>query len=123
MREVGKAVVAAVVAAIVVAYQALGGDGRIEPVEWVSIAIALATAIGVYVVPLTPGAKWAKTAVAVVLAVLQIASSAILEGGLTPDMILLGIITIAGAVGIYIAPARSTRPDGTTVEVGVGPDQ
>ncbi len=120
--EYGKALVAVLVAGVVVAYQALGGDGRIEPVEWVSIAIAVTTAIGVYLVPLAPRAKWTKTAVAGLLAVLQVVSSAVLEGGLTTDMILLAIITVAGAVGIYVAPATSVSDGGPVVSVGVGPD-
>jgi hypothetical protein len=121
MREYGKAIVAVVVAAIVVAYQALSGDGRIEATEWVSVAIAAVTALGVYVVPLAPHARWTKSAVAAILAVLQIATTAIL-GGLGADEILLMVITAAGALGIYIAPAKSTAPSGAAVAVGTGSD-
>src|ERR1044072_4317738 len=121
--QYGKSIVAVLVAGVVVAYQALGGDGRIEPVEWVSIAIAVATAVGVYLVPMAPQIKWGKSAVAAVLALLQVVSSAVLEGGLTSDMLLLAVITVAGALGIYIAPAVTTTPAGTTVHVGVGADQ
>lgn len=120
MAKYGKAVVAVIVAAIVVAYQALSGDGRIEAPEWVSIAIAGATAVGVYVIPLAPGARWAKSALAAVLAVLQILTTAIL-GGIGADEMLLMLITAAGALGIYVAPAVSTA--GTTpVAVGTGSD-
>jgi hypothetical protein len=121
MREYGKAIVAVIVAAIVVAYQALSGDNHIEAPEWVSIAIAAVTAVGVYVVPLAPGAKWSKSAVAAVLAVLQILTTAIL-GGVGADEILLMVITAAGAVGIFVAPARSTTPSGAVVAVGTGSD-
>lgn len=120
--EYGKAIVAVLVAGVVVAYQALSGDQRIEPAEWVSVAIAVATAVGVYLIPLAPHAKWAKTAVAVVLALLQVVSQGILAGGFHVDQLLLSLIAVAGAVGIYIAPARSIHPDGTVVAVGVGPD-
>lgn len=121
MREYGKAIVAVVIAAIVVAYQALTGDHHVDPVEWVQIAIAAVTAIGVYVVPLAPGARWSKSAVAAVLAALQILTTAIL-GGLGVDEILLMVITAAGALGIYVAPAMSTAPTGATVAVETGPD-
>jgi hypothetical protein len=121
MREYGKAIVAVVVAAIVVGYQALSGDGHISAVEWVSIAIAAVTAVGVYVVPLAPSAKWSKSAIAAVLAILQVLTTAIL-GGLGADEILLMLITAAGAVGIYDAPAISTAPTGATVEVTAGSD-
>ena len=123
MRVYGKAVVAVLVAAIVTAYQALGGDGRVEPEEWVSIAIAATTAVGVYLIPLAPHARWAKSAVAVVLAVLQILVSAIL-GGIGADEVLLMLITAAGALGIYAAPATSRTPVGQPdVSVGVGDDR
>jgi hypothetical protein len=47
-----KAVVAALVAALTVAYAALDGpDGEINDKEWVNIALAAVTALGVYAVP------------------------------------------------------------------------
>ena len=120
MQKFGKAIVAVLVAGIVVAYQALSGDGRIEAPEWVSITIAAATAVGVYVIPLAPGARWTKSALAAVLAVLQILTTAIL-GGIGADELLLMAITAAGALGIYIAPAASTVGN-TAVGVGMGSD-
>lgn len=117
----GKAIVAALTAAVVVAYQGLSGDQNIEAPEWVSIAIAFVTAVGVYVVPMSPYAKWAKTAVAVVLAVLQILTTAIL-GGLGTDELLLMLITAAGAAGIYAAPAVTENPTGPDVVVTAGSD-
>lgn len=117
----GKSLVAALTAAVVVAYQALSGDQNIEAAEWVSIAIALVTALGVYVVPMSPYAKWAKTAVAVILAVLQVATTAIL-GGIGADELLLMFITAVGAAGVYVAPAISEAPDGPDVVVTAGSD-
>lgn len=126
MQKYGKAIIAVLVAAVVYAYQALSGDNHISATEWVSVAIAGVTALGVWVVPLAPGAKWAKTGIAVVLAVLQILTTAIL-GGLGVDEILLMLITAAGAAGIWIAPATtqvgSTTIQGRlTVPVGWGSD-
>jgi hypothetical protein len=121
MAKYGKAAVAVIVAAIVVAYQALSGDGHIEPTEWVSVAIAAATAIGVYLIPLAPSARWTKSALAAVLAVLQIGTTAIL-GGIGADELLLMVITAAGALGIYIAPAASDPAGAPPVAVGTGTD-
>lgn len=111
MQRYGKSLVAVLTAAIVVAYQALSGDQHIEAQEWVSIIIAGVTAVGVYVVPLSPYAKWTKSAVAVVLAVLQVLVTAIL-GGIGADEILLMLITAAGAIGVYAAPAVTETPAG-----------
>jgi hypothetical protein len=121
MREYGKSFAAVLVAAIVAAYQALTGDHHISAVEWVSIAIAGVTAVGVYVIPLAPNAKWSKSAVAAILAVLQILTTAIL-GGIGIDEVLLMAITAAGALGIYVAPAITTTPIGTQAAVGTGSD-
>jgi hypothetical protein len=121
MQKYGKAIIAVIVAGIVVAYQALSGDNHIEAPEWVSIAIAAATAVGVYVIPLAPSARWTKSALAAVLAVLQILTTAIL-GGLGADELLLMVITAAGALGIYIAPTTSEPAGGTPVAVTVGSD-
>ena len=121
LRRFGKAIAAVATAAVVYAYQALSGDNHIDAVEWVSVAIAAFTAVGVWLVPLAPDAKWAKTAVAAVLAVLQVLTTAIL-GGLGSDEILLMVITAAGALGIWAAPAASTAPSGAVVAVGTGSD-
>lgn len=122
MQKYGKAIIAILAAAAVVAFQALHGDNRIEPTEAVSILIAFATAVGVYLVPMAPQAKWAKTAVAVVLALLQVASAAVLAGGLGAEEILLALITVAGALGVYVAPATSEAHGQTIAQVGVGSD-
>lgn len=117
----GKSLAAVLTAAVVVAYQAMSGDQHISSVEWVSIAIAGVTAVGVYVIPMSPHAKWAKTAVAVVLAVLQVLVTAIL-GGIGADELLLMLITAAGAAGVYIAPAITETPNGPDVVVTAGSD-
>jgi len=121
MKKYGKAIVAVIIAGITVVYQKLSGDQHIDPAEWVSIAIATITAVGVYIVPMAPHAKWTKTAVAVVLAVLQVLTSAIL-GGLSLDEILLMVITAAGAAGVYVAPAISEVRGGPAVVVTAGSD-
>lgn len=121
MQKFGKAIIAILTAAIVAAYQSLSGDGNIEPVEWVSVAIAATAAVGVWLVPLAPEAKWTKTAVAVVLSVLQVLATVIL-GGLGTDEILLLLITAAGALGVYVAPATTETESGAVIAVPVGAD-
>lgn len=122
MSKYGKAVVAVIYAALVTAYTALSGDGRIESDEWVQVAIAFTTAVGVWLIPMAPGAKWAKSAVAGVLAVLQLLTTAIL-GGIEPGEWLLLLITFGSAIGIYVAPATTETPGAApNVVVGVGSD-
>lgn len=125
-RKYGKAWAAVLTAAVVAAYQALSGDQHIDPTEWVSIAIAGTTVVGVLVVPLSPAAKWAKTSVGVVLAVLQLLATVIL-GGIQADELLLLLITAAGAAGIWIAPAQTAVGDSVlgrvVVPVGWGSDR
>jgi len=123
MQTYGKAIAAIITAAIVAAYQALGGDSRLDAQEWVQVAIAFTTAVGVWLVPLAPQAKWSKSAVAAVLAALQVLVTVIL-GGIEPDEVLLILITVAGALGVYVAPATSPTPAGAPdVHVGVGSDR
>ena len=117
----GKAIVAIITAGIVAAYQALSGDQHISATEWVSVAIAAVTAVGVWWVPLIPNGAGVKTGVAIMLAVLQVLTTAVLDGVGT-DEILLMLITAAGAAGIWIAPAESTTSLGT-VSVGLGRDR
>ncbi len=123
MQKYGKAIVAVIVALIVLVYQARSGDGIIDRVEWVQVAIAGFTALAVWIVPLAPQAKWAKTAVGAVLALLQVVVSVIADG-FSLDDILLMIITVAGSLGIYAAPAISEDNNSSTVvAVGTGPDR
>ncbi|ROT34100.1 hypothetical protein [Micromonospora sp. HM5-17] len=108
IRKYGKALAAVVGAALTVAYGALSGDQHIAPEEGVQIAIATATAVGVYLVPLTPQYRWAKTAVAVILSVLQVLATVIL-GGLDAHewiALLLAGLTVAG---VGAAPAVSNN--------------
>jgi drug/metabolite transporter (DMT)-like permease len=117
----GKAIVAILAAAAVAVFQARSGDQRIGPTEWVAVAIAAVSAVGVYLVPLAPHAKWTKTAVAVLLAVLQALATVIL-GGLGTDELITLLITAMGAAGVYLAPAVSPLPGGDEVVVTVGTD-
>lgn len=115
---------AALAYTLVIALQAaLSGDGRVEADEVVQIAIAVVTAIGVYVVPITTQYKWVKTAVAAVLALLQGLTTVVL-GGWEPNDWLTLLITGLGALAILLAPATTINPNGTgNVSVPVGADR
>lgn len=106
MQQYGKAIVAVITAALTVAYAALSGDQHIDAEEWVQIGIAAATAVGVYLVPLAPQYTWGKTAVAVVLGVLQALATVVLGGLDTSEWIVLALAA-ATALGVVAAPAVS----------------
>lgn len=106
MQQYGKAIVAIVTAALTAAYAALSGDQRIDAEEWVQIGIAAATAVGVYLVPLAPQYRWGKTAVAVILGVLQALATVVLGGLDTSEWIVLALAA-ATALGVVAAPAVS----------------
>ncbi len=122
MQKYGKSIIAVIAAVLVAVYQSRSGDGLVDRVEWVSIVIAFVTALGVFIVPLAPQAKWGKSAVAGVLALLQVLVAAIVDGISTDDMILM-FITVVGALGIYIAPAVSEDNNAAPVAVGTGADR
>lgn len=118
----GKAWIAIAYAVAVAVQVALGGDGRIEADEWVQMGIALATAVAVYMVPITTNYKWMKTAVAVVLALLQALATVLLDG-LEPNDWLTLVLAALGAIGVFFAPATSFNPSGTgNVSVPFGTD-
>lgn len=107
MNAYGKAWVAIATAAATALYAALGDD-RITAQEWVQISIAAATAIGVYAVPLDPRYRWGKTAVAVILAVLQALTTAVLGGVERGEWVVL-LLAALTAIGVASAPAVSTN--------------
>lgn len=106
LKRYGKAIAAVVGAGLTVAYGALNGDQHIDPQEGVQIAIAAATAVGVYLVPLAPQYRWGKTAVAAVLAVLQVLATVIL-GGLDGSEWIALVLAALTVVGVGVAPAVS----------------
>jgi hypothetical protein len=114
----GKAIVAFVYAVVVAALPQLTGDRHVDPAEAVAIAIAIATAVATYLVPLAPTMPGVKTAVAAVLAALQLAATLILDGALDANDLVLVAATFLGALGIAVAPAASK----TGVAVGWGSD-
>ncbi len=116
----GKSLVAVLYAAATAAYQLISGDGHLDQAEWVSIIIAAVTAVGVYMVPLSPTFRSAKTLIGAALAVLQVLVTAIL-GGIEPGEWMLMAIALCSALGIGFAPARTDSPVvGQSVQAPVG---
>lgn len=108
MSAAGKSIIAFLYAVAAVLVPLLDGGHHLSSAEWVGVAIATATALGVYITPLIPQAPWAKTAVGAVLAGLQVLVT-VLDGGVTGSDVLLIVVAVAGAAGIALAPARSTN--------------
>lgn len=110
LQKYGKTIVAAAFA-FVTAIQALVSDGHVTQQEGVQIVIAFFTAVSVYIVPMLHY-TWAKTGIAVVLAVLNILVTAIVGGLDSGD--LTGIVLAAlTALGVASAPAASDPVTGS----------
>lgn len=118
MQVYGKFIVSFFYAVAVVAVPLFSGDKHIDPSEGVAIGIAVCTAALTYLVPLAPSAPWIKTAVGAVLAGLQVATTVII-GGVDSNDVLLIAFAILSALGITLAPAVSPK---TGTAVGWGSD-
>lgn len=105
LQKYGKAF-AAVAFAVVTALQATLSDGNLSTQEQVQIAIALVTAIGVWLVPITPQYGWMKTAVAALLAVLNVLATLII-GGISPADIAELVLAALTVLTVGAAPAQS----------------
>ncbi|TBL44229.1 hypothetical protein EYA84_01955 [Verrucosispora sp. SN26_14.1] len=119
MEKYGKALAAVLGAVLVALYAALGGDNHIGSTEIVQVGIAAATAIGVYLVPLAPQYRWGKTAVAVILAVLQALATSVL-GGLDAGEWIVLVLAGLTAAGVAVAPAVSDNGIGSRTPVAPG---
>jgi hypothetical protein len=102
-----KALVAVLMAALI-SFQSLATDG-VSVQDWASIAVAVLTAVGVYLIPNVPASlSWAKTAVAMLLAGAQAAVQVTTAGGITgAGWLTIGIAAI-GVVSVYVMPNRAT---------------
>lgn len=117
----GKAISAVTYFVLVAAYAALSGDNRVDPDEWVAVAIAGVNAALVYVIPLAPQYRWPKTAVNVLLGVLQILATVILGGLDSGEWILLaltaanliagGALTSTSGNGVSSAGRTAGKPE------------
>jgi|SRR5689334_6363151 len=107
MRGFGKAIVAIIAAVLMTVYDFVD-DGHLDSVEWVKVAIAFAVAVSVYLVPLTPEWPWMKTAIAVILSLLNVLVIVIV-GGVSQQEIIELLIAIVTPLGIGLAPAVSAN--------------
>lgn len=107
MNRYGKAVVAALLA-VITAVHTFVSDEFITPAEWIQIAIAVVTAISVYLVPIWEYG-WMKTAIAAILAALNVLVTLIADGVTSGDLVqvLMSALTV---VLVAFAPARSDVP-------------
>lgn len=122
MEKYGKALTAVVFAALTAAYQisqAGSGFGRTEVVQ---VAIAATLAASVWLVPVTRSAPWVKSALAGLLAALQILVT--VANWNTSSAWLQVALAVLTALGVGIAPATSSpgSDDGEPVTVGLGAD-
>lgn len=102
----GKSLVATAIAVVTVVHTALS-DGHINPVEWLQIVIAVGTALLVYLIPLNPHWAGAKTTIATVLSVLNVVGTLVVADGWSGRWTEL-ILAAATALGVAVAPAKST---------------
>ena len=126
VNKYGKAIIGFLYAVAYVVIPLVSGDGHIDRPEAVSLAIAVVTAAGVYLVPLAPDRPWTKSLVAMLLAGLNVAAVVILDSRIDAQEWLMIATAALGAIGISIAPAKSEPPKdraGETVSVGWGLDR
>lgn len=102
-----KALTAVVVTVLVAMSAAMAGNGEIDPVEWVNVAITGVGALAVFAAPNVPGARYTKSIIAVLTAVLVVLASVIV-GGVTTVEIFQMVIAGAGAVGVFAVPNKGT---------------
>ena len=104
----GKALVALLFAALTVLASALT-DGHVTPAEGIQIAISVATAAGVWLAPNLPRWPGVKTALAALLAALNLAVT-LIDGGLTSAEVANLVIAGLAVLGVGVTPAQSTPP-------------
>lgn len=102
IKKFGPAVVAIVFAVLTAASAALT-DGRIAPEEGVQIAIQATTVAGVWLVPAIPSWPHAKTAIAALLAVLNLLTTVITDGITPPELINL-LVAGFGVLAVRFTP-------------------
>lgn len=113
----GKTIVAFLYAAFTGFAPLWTGDHKYDAAEAVATAIAVVTAAAVYLVPLAPGVGWTKSAVAFLLAALNVAAVVILDGAIDVPEWLMIVTAALAAIGVKVAPAESPA---TGVKVATG---
>lgn len=101
LRRYGMAIIMVVVAGA----QAViaGATGGFATDEKLQIAVTIAGAVVVYIVPNVPQWPWAKTGVGAVIVGLNLAQQ-LLAGGITPEEWLMIGVAVLGALGLLVNP-------------------
>ena len=86
---------------------ALTGDGVVSTQEWVNVALLAAGAAAVFTAPNVPGARYTKSVLAVLTAVLTLAVNLITGGLDVTEWLQLGMAAL-GALGVYAVPNRNS---------------
>lgn len=89
-------------------------DGLITSPEWVNVAIMFVGSLGVLTSPNIPGAKYTKSVLAALTAVLVLLVSYIADNRLSVEEILQLVVAALGAVGIVAVPNRGDTLDQLT---------
>lgn len=110
--------IVALVGAVVMSVASFATDNHVSTDEWIQVAIAGATALGVWAAANVPQFTWAKTFVAVLLAVLNLLVSYITDGISTSEWLNLAVAALTAA-GVYAVANR--QPDGVQVRSGPSP--
>jgi len=103
MGQYTKMIVAVAFAALQAGIAAFGGDAHMDPVEWVNIAIAGATVLGVYYGPNSPAAPYTKAVFAGLMAALMAAVAVADNGFQSEDLKTVGIAAF-NAVLVFLFP-------------------
>lgn len=122
MKTYGKSILALLGGLVLTVLPMLSGDHHIDADEAVAIVIAAAQLVGVWLVPLAPQAKWAKTAVAFVLTIAQVLSTLILGGIDLQDVgvLVTAVLTFFGvAYAGAVSPTPASVPD-VVAKTGIG---
>ncbi len=115
-----KSILAIVAAGIAVVVAALS-DGTVTPSEMVNVAIAMVTAVGVYLVPNLPSgpAKYFKTGVAILGAALAALVSFITDGVSLSEWLQIALAALA-AIGVYVVPNEEPAKLGVNTAINKG---
>jgi 2-keto-3-deoxy-6-phosphogluconate aldolase len=110
----GKAIAALVATILSALVVALLGDAVITTIEWVNVAIAGTGAAAVFAAPNVPGAKYTKSTLAVLTAVLVLLTSVISGGISTTEWLQLALAAL-GALGVYAAKYAPLASSGEVI--------
>src|SRR5438128_868787 len=108
----GKAIGAVVATILVGLIAAMSSGAHIAPTQWVNIGISAAAACSVFYAPNVPGAKYTKTVIAIIMAVLSFALTIVAPCASfagchisNPDLMQVGVI-ILNCLGVWAIPNK-----------------